>query len=74
MVDKKFYEAAAIDGWIVIIYERQQRFKMDAAQEMVQGLLASYADVGEFWFRNFLRTAPLWLFLFAAAQHVLKNC
>lgn len=45
-VDKRFYKPAAIERWVVVVYERQQRFNQAAADEMVSGLLASCRDCG----------------------------
>lgn len=46
-IDKRFYRPASIDRWIVVVYERQQRFNQQAAQDMIDGLLRSCSDVGE---------------------------
>ncbi|KAH0839868.1 argonaute-like protein [Lanmaoa asiatica] len=46
-IDKRFYRPASIERWIVVIYERQQRFNQQAAQDMIDGLLRSCNDVGE---------------------------
>ncbi|THH11493.1 hypothetical protein EW145_g610 [Phellinidium pouzarii] len=45
MIDRRFYRPAEIKGWIVVVYERQQRFNQNAAQNMIEGLLASFRDV-----------------------------
>jgi len=45
-VDKRFYKPAAIERWVVVVYERQQRFNQQSADEMTAGLLASCRDVG----------------------------
>ncbi|KAJ8580661.1 argonaute-like protein [Rhizopogon salebrosus TDB-379] len=46
MIDKRFFKPAAIERWIVVIYERQQRFNQQSAQDMIDGLLRSFKDVG----------------------------
>ncbi|KAJ7318340.1 hypothetical protein DFH08DRAFT_1086592 [Mycena albidolilacea] len=35
MVDKKFFKPVAIERWVVVIYERQERFNDQAAQDMI---------------------------------------
>jgi len=45
-VDKRFYKPASIDRWVVVVYERQQRFNQQSADEMTAGLMASCRDVG----------------------------
>ncbi|KAN0097521.1 Piwi domain containing protein [Tylopilus felleus] len=46
MIDKRFFRPATIERWMVVIYERQQRFNQQAAQDMIDGLLRSCRDVG----------------------------
>lgn len=46
MVDKRFFRPATIERWVIVVYERQQRFNQQAADEMTAGLLASCRDVG----------------------------
>ncbi|KAF8138405.1 argonaute-like protein [Boletus edulis] len=46
MIDKRFFRPANIDRWMVVIYERQQRFNQQAAQDMIDGLLRGCRDVG----------------------------
>jgi eukaryotic translation initiation factor 2C len=49
-IDKRFFRPASIERWIVVVYERQQRFSQQAAQDMIDGLLRGCSDVGEsFW-------------------------
>lgn len=48
MVDKKLFSPVTIDGWMVIVYERQQRFRQQNADEMIQGLLDSFREVGSY--------------------------
>ncbi|KAH7914195.1 argonaute-like protein [Hygrophoropsis aurantiaca] len=42
----RFWRPATVERWVVVVYERQQRFSQQAAQEMVQGLIASCQAVG----------------------------
>lgn len=44
--DKKFYRPATIKRWVVVIYERQARFKPDLATEMVQSFIQGAQSVG----------------------------
>ncbi|KAF9226544.1 argonaute-like protein [Gyrodon lividus] len=46
MIDKRFFRPASIERWLVVVYERQQRFNQQAAQDMINGLLQSCKDVG----------------------------
>lgn len=46
MIDKKFYKPATIKAWVIIVYERQQRFPPNAVNEMIDGIMRSCADVG----------------------------
>ena len=46
MVDKKFFRSATIKRWVVVVYEREQRFNVTAAQEMVRNFLDQFAAVG----------------------------
>jgi len=48
MVDKKLYKPASIQRWIVVIYERKQRFSESAADDMVRGLQNATNDMGMF--------------------------
>ena len=48
MVDKKFHRPASINRWVVVVYEREQRFNKDTAREMVRSLLDAFAAVGRF--------------------------
>lgn len=38
-VDKKFYRAAELRKWVVVIYETQQRFNAAAADRLVKDLV-----------------------------------
>ena len=49
MVDKKFHRPASINRWVVVVYEREQRFNKDTAREMVRSLLDAFAAVGRFF-------------------------
>jgi len=46
MVDKRFFKPATIDRWVVVIYERSQRFGEGPAEEMIAGLVRSCQEVG----------------------------
>ncbi|KAI6035170.1 argonaute-like protein [Pisolithus orientalis] len=46
MIDKRFFRPATIDRWIVVVYERQQRFNQQSAQDMINGLVQCSRDVG----------------------------
>jgi eukaryotic translation initiation factor 2C len=46
MIDKKLYKPASIQRWIVIIYERPQRFSQSAADDMITGLTRAATDMG----------------------------
>ncbi|KIJ70038.1 hypothetical protein HYDPIDRAFT_35479 [Hydnomerulius pinastri MD-312] len=45
MIDKRFFRPATIERWVVVVYERQQRFNQQAAQDMINGLTQSCAAV-----------------------------
>jgi hypothetical protein len=45
-VDKRFIKPAVIERWAVVVYERQQRFAQQQADEMIKGLIASCEQVG----------------------------
>ena len=47
MIDKKFYKPATITKWVVVIYDRVQRFGEAQAKEMVKGLMDACAQVGQ---------------------------
>lgn len=51
-IDKRFYNPAAIDRWIVVVYERQQRFNQQSAQDMIAGLVQGCTEVGTWIGRN----------------------
>ncbi|KAI0677583.1 argonaute-like protein [Trametes maxima] len=46
LIDKKFFKPAKISRWCVAVFERQNRFRPDLAQEMVRGLIQALASVG----------------------------
>ncbi|KAI1795193.1 argonaute-like protein [Ganoderma leucocontextum] len=46
MVDKKFYRPVTINRWVVVVYEREQRFNRDTAYDMVRNFLEQFAAVG----------------------------
>ncbi len=45
-IDKKFYQPATIERWIVVIYESQRRFRPENAQEVVNGFVQMFRAVG----------------------------
>ena len=47
MVDKKFYKAAVIEKFAVVIFEREQRFGQPQAREMTKSLIDACTQVGE---------------------------
>lgn len=47
MIDRKFFEPKVIERWCVVIYERQQRFGMDRANHVVNGLIKACETVGK---------------------------
>ena len=46
MIDRKFFKPITINRWVVVIYEREQRFNVTAAQELVRNFLDQFAAVG----------------------------
>jgi eukaryotic translation initiation factor 2C len=46
MADKKFFKPMAIKNWVIIIYERQQRFRQDNARKMVDDFVHACGTVG----------------------------
>jgi len=46
MIDKHFFKPVEIPRWIVVVYERLQRFPMNAAQKLIFGLVGSCHAVG----------------------------
>ncbi|RDX49272.1 argonaute-like protein [Lentinus brumalis] len=46
LIDKKFYQPATIERWIVVIYESQRRFRPENAQEVVNGFVQMFRAVG----------------------------
>lgn len=61
MIDKKLFRGASIQRWIVIVYERPQRFSENAANDMVKGLRAAATGMGTFF------TLPLLLISLSAS-------
>jgi eukaryotic translation initiation factor 2C len=47
-VDKRFFKPVHIDRWVVVVYERVQRFGEGPAAEMIAGLVNSCREVGTF--------------------------
>ncbi|RDX40439.1 argonaute-like protein, partial [Lentinus brumalis] len=46
LIDKKFYQTVPIQRWIVVVYERQQRFRLQSAQDLVAGFVSMFQAVG----------------------------
>ncbi|KNZ81482.1 Protein argonaute-2 [Termitomyces sp. J132] len=46
MVDKRFFKPSEVLEWCVVVYEQQRRFGEKEARDMVDGLTASFRDVG----------------------------
>ncbi|KAI0081731.1 argonaute-like protein [Panus rudis PR-1116 ss-1] len=46
MIDKKLYKPVIIERWVVVVYERPNRFRQDSADDMVRGLLEACQAVG----------------------------
>lgn len=46
MIDKKFFKPGNIERWVVVVYERVQRFGENHARDMVNGLLQACSAVG----------------------------
>ena len=61
MVDKKCYQPVTIDRWVVVVYEREQRFNRDTAHDLVRNFLEQFAAVGKYAHALPLR-APLTIF------------
>lgn len=47
MVDKKFFQPSVVNGWVIVVYELQSRFTLQAAQEMIAGLVSAAREVGK---------------------------
>ena len=46
MMDKKFHRAVTINRWVVIIYERKQRFDLGTVREMVRNFTQQFTALG----------------------------
>ncbi|KZT39639.1 argonaute-like protein [Sistotremastrum suecicum HHB10207 ss-3] len=46
MVDKKFYQPAKVEGWIIVIYENQGRFGDQKVRGLIDGLVRGCEEVG----------------------------
>ena len=44
---KKFHWPMAISRWVMVVYEREQRFNRQAAQGVIRGLLDAFNAAGE---------------------------
>ena len=67
MIDRKFYKAARIERWCVVIYERKQRFGEDKANFLVSEMSKACDSVGEYGayiaIYNFLTAYKEWWWL-----------
>jgi hypothetical protein len=50
-IDKKFYKPSAINQFVVVVYERKERFNPRAVEDVIRGLVSSCRDVGRSQFR-----------------------
>ncbi|EIM88070.1 argonaute-like protein [Stereum hirsutum FP-91666 SS1] len=49
MIDKKVYKpGVVVDRWVVVIYEREQRFNMQAVEDMIAGFTSACNALGVF--------------------------
>ncbi|PFH53507.1 hypothetical protein AMATHDRAFT_187505 [Amanita thiersii Skay4041] len=46
MVDKRFYQPITIKQWILVCYERQNRFPLDRLQQLVKDFISACKTVG----------------------------
>ncbi|KAG6835954.1 hypothetical protein H0H93_012916 [Arthromyces matolae] len=46
MVDKRFYRPAEVKGWCIVVYEKRSRFGEDVVDNLINGLTASFRQVG----------------------------
>ncbi|RDX47695.1 argonaute-like protein [Lentinus brumalis] len=46
MIDKKFYRPVTIQRWIVVIYERPQRYRLQEAQKLVASFVSTFEGLG----------------------------
>ncbi|KAG9317399.1 argonaute-like protein [Chiua virens] len=46
MIDKQFFQPVTIQRWIVVIFERQQRFNAQTAKDLVDGLVSGCSALG----------------------------
>ncbi|PIL23261.1 Argonaute [Ganoderma sinense ZZ0214-1] len=46
LMDKRFYRPATIKRWVVVVYEREQRFPRVAAEELVKNFVQQFAALG----------------------------
>lgn len=59
MIDKKLYRPSTIQRWIVIVFERPQRFSQGAADDMINGLRRATSDMGTLSSISSSRMPPL---------------
>lgn len=46
MKDKEFYKPAKVQGWMVVVYEHQEKFTQNDAQNTIKNLLDNFENVG----------------------------
>ena len=46
MIDKKFHKPATIGRWVMLVFEREQRFNGHTAAEAAEGLRRACVNVG----------------------------
>jgi eukaryotic translation initiation factor 2C len=46
MIDKKAYRPSSLKRWIVVVFERLQRFSQAAADDMINGLRRAASEMG----------------------------
>lgn len=45
-LNRQFYQASTVSGWVVVVFERQNRFNTREVQSMIQGLTSACKQVG----------------------------
>ena len=47
MVDRRFAKPEVVERWVVVIFERPQRFRDIQANNVVNGLISAFENVGK---------------------------
>ncbi|KAA1466451.1 argonaute-like protein [Dentipellis sp. KUC8613] len=55
MIDKRLFQPGVIENWIVVVYERHQRFNSNNVSDMIAGLTAACNTVGASYYTHFHR-------------------